>query len=506
MTGATRAATSKAPTPRLKLEIRRLPPGLTLTEFEEILGPEWTLGKGKVDWREYRQGKLKHGIGKVPEQSRCYLHLVSEPLVKEFEALFFRVVFHDKAGTYRSPDLKHLPPTIGFAPNQRTPLSVKPKWDNRQGTIDQDPEFIRFLEAETQPIVKPAALDTVGAEKEKAEKTETTSTPLIEAIREKKANKAKAAAAKEEKREAKAQAKPDSKQTNTEEKTPKGGKNSNPPKAEQAQKDTAKSSNKNTASKHQPQAPATSQQAQSKQNASPSKPKKAAANGKAPRQEAANTSSTTSGSTTPAPQRGQRQRGNPDAIKKIFQKDLGLKPKASSTNSDASTTQTQAAASTSSEAAPATVKPAQQANTGNAKGPAQTKASAAPKQASQPSAKQHALKAYLKHANPSQGMTEDLIKQALAQYGEVVEVTIDSRKGTAVAAFADADGLKKAIETRRVPVASGTVEVLEFRDRGSSSGGGRGGNRAGKGGGRGARGGGQANTAPPTTDAGKAPA
>ena len=48
----------KTPTTRLKLEIRRLPPGLTLSEFEETLGEEWKPGKGRVDWREFRQGKI----------------------------------------------------------------------------------------------------------------------------------------------------------------------------------------------------------------------------------------------------------------------------------------------------------------------------------------------------------------------------------------------------------------------------------------------------------------
>lgn len=44
---------------RLKLEVRRLPPGLTKHEFEQAFGDEWKLGAGKVDWLEYRQGKVK---------------------------------------------------------------------------------------------------------------------------------------------------------------------------------------------------------------------------------------------------------------------------------------------------------------------------------------------------------------------------------------------------------------------------------------------------------------
>nr|POE72026.1 hypothetical protein CFP56_11902 [Quercus suber] len=87
---AARATPTKAPAVRLKLEIRRLPPSLTLTEFEDILGEEWKLGKGKVDWREYRPGKIK-SPGKMPEQSRCYVHLKHEHLVSAFESRFLSV-------------------------------------------------------------------------------------------------------------------------------------------------------------------------------------------------------------------------------------------------------------------------------------------------------------------------------------------------------------------------------------------------------------------------------
>lgn len=48
----------KAPQPRLKLVLRRLPPGLTETEFKTILGDEWKQGAGKVDWLLYKKGKI----------------------------------------------------------------------------------------------------------------------------------------------------------------------------------------------------------------------------------------------------------------------------------------------------------------------------------------------------------------------------------------------------------------------------------------------------------------
>ena len=49
---------TKASTSRLKVVIRRLPPNLTLAEFEAVLGEEWKVNQGKVDWFSYKPGKL----------------------------------------------------------------------------------------------------------------------------------------------------------------------------------------------------------------------------------------------------------------------------------------------------------------------------------------------------------------------------------------------------------------------------------------------------------------
>jgi hypothetical protein len=48
----------KASQPRLKLVLRRLPPGLTKAEFEALVEAEWKVGAGKVDWFSYRKGKI----------------------------------------------------------------------------------------------------------------------------------------------------------------------------------------------------------------------------------------------------------------------------------------------------------------------------------------------------------------------------------------------------------------------------------------------------------------
>ena len=484
---AARANPAKSPATRLKLEIRRLPPGLTLTEFEETLGEEWKLNNGKVDWREYRQGKTRAaGSGKVPEQSRCYAHVANEACVKEFEKRFLEVVFQDKAGTHKNPELKHLPPTLGFAPNQRTPLQqIKQRWDNRHGTIDQDPEFIAFLEAETQPIIKPAAIDAPSTDKEN-EKVTAKTTPLIEDLREKKANKAKAAQAKAEKAEKEKKAQttksPGKDANGVVEKD--AGKGAQQQKVEQAAKEAVKVLNKQVAGKQQQQGPQAkaAPSAKSKKQTQSSKPQNAV-----PARPAAS-----SGPSSPAPQRvppSQRQRGNADGIKKMLQKDLGIRPKAA-------TAQQTPPASTSKPTSPptATLVPAQQRPTTPA-APKSTTSQLTSKSTTSAESKPSNVKAYLKHANPSQGMSEMLIQQALCQYGDVTNVTIDPRKGTAIAVFKQNEGLKKALEAKRVSVASGAVEVLEFRDR--AAGGPT--NRAAFGGGRrgrgGARGGAQGTSA-----------
>ncbi|USW57235.1 Putative nonsense-mediated mRNA decay protein [Septoria linicola] len=518
---ATRAAVAKGPAPRLKLEVRRLPPGLTLSEFEEILGEDWKLGNGKVDWREYRQGKVTQSLGKVPEQSRCYVHLINEAAIAAFEARFLAVTFQDKAGTYKNPDIKHLPPTLGFAPNQRTTISTKLRTDNRQGTIDQDPEFIAFLEAETQPIARPNALDSATVDTEKVEKTVVKSTPLIEALREKKAHKAKAAETKAEslKKDSKGNARAEGKNDAPAEKTAKEGKNQQQQqKLDQASKDAVKAVNKQVASKQQQaqQRPASPQQTQQlqkgnvqvkgKKGAQPAQTQIAKAQNATPAKSVANapaSAAAASAQQSPAsqtPPKAPRQRGNADGIKKMLQKDLaGIRSKALPAANRAASSSTP-----STPTAPAQKEtPTKPAPTPPTAPKAQSQPRQQQQQQHQPAPVVSTTKAYLKHANPSQGMTEILIQQALSQFGDVTNVTIDPRKGTAIALFKDPEGLKKAFAAKKVPVANGSVEILEWKDRAmNNSGGNRGGFRGGRGGGaRGGRGGGNAASQAPAAAA-----
>lgn len=56
--GGSEGPTSRAPLARLKIIIRRLPPGLTQSEFDEALGDEWKTSGDKVDWAVYKEGKI----------------------------------------------------------------------------------------------------------------------------------------------------------------------------------------------------------------------------------------------------------------------------------------------------------------------------------------------------------------------------------------------------------------------------------------------------------------
>ena len=56
--------------PRLKLLIRRLPPGLTQPEYEAMIGEDWKVDRGKVDWLVYKAGKV----------SKEYDHSMNPPL------------------------------------------------------------------------------------------------------------------------------------------------------------------------------------------------------------------------------------------------------------------------------------------------------------------------------------------------------------------------------------------------------------------------------------------
>ena len=55
-------SSNRTAAPRLRLIIRRLPPGLTESEFWTILGDEWRVNNGKVEWAAYKEGKVSREL------------------------------------------------------------------------------------------------------------------------------------------------------------------------------------------------------------------------------------------------------------------------------------------------------------------------------------------------------------------------------------------------------------------------------------------------------------
>ena len=101
--------------------------------------------------------------------------------------------WEDAKESFTSPSLVG-PPAVEFSIYKKIP-SGKRRTDGRQGTIDQDPEFMAFLESLANPDAQKDGDGDQSTADEADKPGKVKSTPLIESLREKKANKAKEAAA-----------------------------------------------------------------------------------------------------------------------------------------------------------------------------------------------------------------------------------------------------------------------------------------------------------------------
>ncbi|ELR02672.1 hypothetical protein GMDG_05626 [Pseudogymnoascus destructans 20631-21] len=174
--------------PSLKVVVRRLAPALTETEFMKIIGDEWKVGAGRVDWFSYKPGKVSTDPSKASRPSRAYLHLINEPYLTQLSNHVRQLTFEDAAKTFTNPCLLG-PASLEYTSYARIP-SGKRRTDARQGTIDLDPEFMDFLESLANPK------STKGEDTEPSTKGEkVTTTPLVQYLKDKKANKSKEAAA-----------------------------------------------------------------------------------------------------------------------------------------------------------------------------------------------------------------------------------------------------------------------------------------------------------------------
>lgn len=340
------------------------------------------------------------------------------------------------------------PPTLEFAPYAKIP-GGRVRKDARQGTIDQDPDFIAFLESLTQPITKPTVENATDGEEKKES---ITTTPLVQYIREKKANKAKdAAAAKAAKQAKDKESKSEKGQAKKLLQRPdkdaqSGDKGGDKKKADKASKEAVKAANKQAATV---------------------------------KQAAKTTPAQKDTPTGPAAER-KRERGNVAAAAKILQRDLGLAPaaarrkaaKAVSTDTESPKEETEPKKETSKakgrgkggtpQPSETTSRAASESGTPPAGTPPAGKSTKPAKGKQGPTnVTPAATQAFLKHANPSQGVTETLLETTFTPFGNILKVEIDRKKGFGYIDFAEPDGLQKAIAASPVSVAESQVVVLE---------------------------------------------
>jgi regulator of nonsense transcripts 3 len=418
--------------------------------------------------------------------------------------------FEDAQSTFTSPCLVG-PPTVEFAPYGRTPGGRR-RVDARAGTIDQDPEFMAFLEGLANPDTSKEinADSEIEAASEKQDKV--TTTPLVQYLKEKKANKSKEAAVKAAKKQ-EAQllkGKSGKESSSSPEDVKKKGKDGKTDKlVEKAAKEAVKILNREAAAKSATAASSSMSEASGSESTTTPKldigkvpgrqrgaviaahirmlqrdlglsPAQAhrqvrrdtADAQKAERAAAVEKAAAESNDAKPAT--AQQSQAVPTAPKgRSNQENRKLRGKGNATESEVSKTSASSTTGGPSTSTPVILlkKPENQQQPAAPSSPAThtppahpAKAAPAasvrkPQPVSVPS--EGATQAFVKHANPSQGVTELLLKEAMEKFGAVSMVEIDKRKGFAYVDFVDTEGLKKAMAANPISVAQGTVQVMQ---------------------------------------------
>ncbi|CAH0031973.1 unnamed protein product [Clonostachys rhizophaga] len=499
-----------------KLVIRRLPPAMTQDEFVTILGPDWELNKGKVDWLSYAPGKVSKDPSKPSRPSRAYVHLKRKDDIMSLSEVVQSSTWEDAKGTFTNPALI-APPTVEFAIYKKIP-SNKRRTDARQGTIDQDPQFMAFLENLANTGLANEGVEVEDADEAEKADIKVTTTPLIEYLKEKKASKAKDSSSgknsKKDKESSSSKGKGGSKDDESSKKKGKGGKDDKD--KDKAPKETVKILTKKAATEQAAEAAKTAA-SHITAAASADTPKSRRAGiaaaarilqrdlGLSPgsahrraRQDAAKAeagsteSAGAKGATTalassaapanrsssPAPsvestaqstkqgKSARRSRGGKNA-----DKGKGTETTATETPTAPTITKTPIILKKKPEPEPPSPQtapePAPKAQptppTKQAQSTPKSKPSQAQKKA--PAVSANTTRAFIKHANASQGVTEALLKQTLETFGTITFVEIDKRKGFAYVDFADHEGLVKAISASPVTVGQANVQVLERKDK-----------------------------------------
>jgi regulator of nonsense transcripts 3 len=397
-------------------------------------------------------------------------------------AVVKRCTFQDAKNTGKDPCLLG-PPSLEFAPYGRVPGSRVRK-DGRQGTIDQDPEFIDFLQRLTEPVTR-TNMNDEGVEGTDTRPAKITTTPLVEYLKEKKANKGKEGATP---KTAKAQTKPDAKDSKAEKIDPK--------KVSIAKKEAQRSPEKAKIEK-------ATQEAVKAVN-------KSVAGLKSKSEASEPVSSSLKASiSAPTTVKRERERGSASAVAKILQRDLGLGPARADRRTSRSANFTPKPAGgieSSQKTVPVPTSPAIQSLDKNSEVTTPTTpvqaAISSPKVAMAPptgprigktpmpttqpvsrpvaapsgrpsrpppSPSTGARSAFLKHANFSQGVTEDSLYTAFCTFGVVSRCEIDRKKGFGYVDFEDTESLKKAMWASPVKVGDKGGQVVVLENKGAKT-------------------------------------
>lgn len=416
--------------------------------------------------------------------------------------------WEDAKTTFTDPALV-APPALELSIYKKVP-SNKKRADARQGTIDQDPEFMKFLEGLANPT---STADLKDEDEFGKLDSKVTTTPLVEFLKEKKANKGRdsAKSSKHTRQgsgagKGKSAAKDDESSTRKKGRDTKGDKGGKPARetvkiltkkaaAEQAA-EGAKKAEAAAASASGADGPKSrragiaaaarllqrdlglspgsahrrARQDAAKAEAEPKTPAEpretnSASDTKTETQAptADNSSKTQSASTPPVKaSSGRRTRGGRNADKGKATETPSA-PVVTASNPPIILKKKPA----HDEVAMDTVKETKQVET-----PAPVVAKAPPKpNAAKSAAKKTAAissgatRGFIKHANPSQGITEPVLRETLQGFGKIVSLEIEKRKGFAYVEFAEHGSLVKAAAASPITVAQGAVQILERKDK-----------------------------------------
>jgi regulator of nonsense transcripts 3 len=477
---------------------------------------------------------------KPSRPGRAYVHVMKKDDILPMSDAVRTAVWEDAKASFNSPSLIG-PPSVEFAIYKKVP-SNKKRTDARQGTIDQDPEFMAFLEELANPA--PPKETVEGEEGDDLGKAEAkvTTTPLIEYLKEKKANKAKeSSSSKNSKHGQDSRSGKGKNSSKDEDSGKKKGKESKADKVEKTPKETVKILTKKATSEPNAETSKTNTKSQpndsSAQETAPKSRRagilaaarilqrdlglspgsahrkarqdaaKADADAKTPEKESISTAETkASASESPsspvkpaeaeAPEPKGRGAGNANKQQQSNRRTRGGKnaEKSKEKEKGKENSKEKAKESTSGQPAPtppivllkkkgndaesnSPTKPANtttqaqaaqggRSKTDNAAGGSKGGPNKGPNaQKKPPTVSPDATRGFVKHANPSQGVTEALLKQTLSNFGTITFVEIDKRKGFAYVDFAEHEGLVKAVTASPITVAQGTVQVLERKDK-----------------------------------------